>query len=353
MKHYTDWSAYEPFSRDLSRCPGDAFSYQVEGDVADGGPKPGALMPASESKLAAMHYSSLGGYRALSVRGRASISISREPIACGSVISRHSVILVEPGASLELRADLGAVPGALDLSFIELIVGEGSSVDAFLRLGPSGGAPSASGLRVALGSGSKLNYLLLGSGGRMHHQDDRIILGPSASLRAGAFLLSPADTRIDRFLAIDHAGAGSSSSVSAIGVALDGGYVVVRGIASLEEGAARSRTEFTAGVALMGEGARGYAVPMLEVHTGEVLEAKHHSFEAKPSEDQLFYLRSRGLSESEAKGLVMFGLASSQLGVLGGRLARDAASTLGDLMASIGIPFSPQWGTGNAENEAI
>jgi hypothetical protein len=335
VKHYTDWSAYEPFAGTLSRCPGDGFSYEASGDVRDGPRSIGALLPADESKLAAMHYAALGGFRSISIGGSASLALEPRGIECGSTVSRHSAILVEPGANVDLRITLGGGAGKLDLSFVELVLGEGSTANVLIYLGSTGGAPSAAGLRAALGRRARLNYVLLGSGGPMHHQDDRVLLGPSSALRAGAFLISPGGSRVDRFLGVDHAGEDSSSSASAMGIALGGGYSVMRGIARIEEGAARSRTEFTAGVALMGEGARGYAVPMLEVHTGDVLEARHHSFEAKPDADQLFYLRSRGLKEDEARDLIIAGWAEAQLSALEGALAGVASGLLGEVMRAV------------------
>ncbi|MFP3137525.1 MAG: SufD family Fe-S cluster assembly protein [Nitrososphaeria archaeon] len=298
--------------------------------------QPGSLMPAHESRLAAMHYGALGGSTSLIVGGRAYVRASPRAVDCGSVVSRHSVVILEPGAYVDLRVDLEPGSGPLDLSFVELVLGEGSAANVLIGVRAAGPSPSASGLRAALGRGSRLNYALLGSGDRMHRQDDRMVLGPASSLRSGAFLISRRGAGVDRFLGVEHSGEDSSSSASAVGVALDGGYVVVRGLVSIGEGAARSRADFTAGVALLGEGARGHAAPMLEVHTGDVLEARHHSFEAKPGPDQLFYLRSRGLSEPEARDLIITGFAESQLGALEGRLAQEGAELLRDLVQLIG-----------------
>ncbi|MGC9015292.1 MAG: SufB/SufD family protein [Conexivisphaera sp.] len=340
VKHYTDWGAYEPFLAHVSRCAEDGFSYELSGDARAGGTQIGTLLPPDESKIAAAHYAAVGGSRSLLVSGRASISLVPRDAGCGPVASRHSTITVAPGASLDLKVVVGARAGQLDLSFVELVLGAESIANVLIYLRPATDAPSASGLRAALGDGSKLNYLLMGSGSSMHHQDDRMLLGKSSRLRAGAFLASSNGTRIDRFLGIDHLGEDSSSSATSMGIALEGGYTVVRGIARITESAVRSRTEFTAGVALMGEGSRGYAVPMLEVHTGEVLEAKHHSFEAKPNADQLFYLRSRGLSESEAKSLIISGMATAQLDAVEGALSEEASSLLSDLMSRVGLEAS-------------
>ncbi|MGC9178269.1 MAG: SufD family Fe-S cluster assembly protein, partial [Conexivisphaera sp.] len=243
VKHYTDWEAYEPFLARVSRCAEDGFSYELSGDVGDGGTRVGALLPPDESKIAAAHYAALGESRSLLVSGRASISLVPRDASCGPAAARHSIITVAPGASLDLKVIVGAGSGQLDLSFVELVLGAGSTANVLVYLRPAADAPSASGLRAALGDGSKLNYMLMGSGSSMHHQDDRVVLGKSSRLRAGAFLVSSNGTRIDRFLGIDHLGEDSSSSATSMGIALEGGYTVVRGIARITESAVRSRTE--------------------------------------------------------------------------------------------------------------
>ncbi len=335
VKHYTDWRAFEPYLSRVGRCQGDGFSYDASGDVAEGDLSAGSLLPPDESKIVGAHYAALGSYRSLAVRGSSTVRVSPTDGGCGPVSSRHAVIAVSPGARLDLEVVVGS-DESLDLSFLELFVGQGSTVNVLFQV-RGGGAPSAAGVRAALGAGSRLNYLLLGTGSAMHHQDDRAVLGKSSALRASAFLLSSGGARADRFLGIEHVGESSSSNATSLGVALDGGYVVVRGISKLSETARRGSASFTAGVVVVGRGSRGYAVPMLEVHVGDVARAEHHAFEAKPDEDQLFYLRSRGLSEPEARGLVISGMASLQLEALEGALSDKASRALEEIMRRAGL----------------
>jgi len=48
-------------------------------------------------------------------------------------------------------------------------------------------------------------------------------------------------------------------------------------------------------------------VPNLEIETGEIEGAGHASATARFDDEQLFYLRSRGVSEQEAQRLVVHG----------------------------------------------
>ena len=55
------------------------------------------------------------------------------------------------------------------------------------------------------------------------------------------------------------------------------------------------------------EGCRADSVPNLEIETGEIEGAGHSASTGRFDDEQLFYLRSRGISESEAKRLVVEG----------------------------------------------
>jgi Fe-S cluster assembly protein SufD len=48
-------------------------------------------------------------------------------------------------------------------------------------------------------------------------------------------------------------------------------------------------------------------VPNLEIETGEIAGAGHASTTGRFDDEQLFYLRSRGISEAEARRLVVHG----------------------------------------------
>ncbi len=66
------------------------------------------------------------------------------------------------------------------------------------------------------------------------------------------------------------------------------------------------------------EGARADSVPNLEIETGEIEGAGHASATGRFDDEQLFYLRSRGIPEMEARRLVVRGFFAeliSQIGV--------------------------------------
>ena len=58
---------------------------------------------------------------------------------------------------------------------------------------------------------------------------------------------------------------------------------------------------------VLSDGARADSVPNLEIETGDIVGAGHASTTGRFDEEQLFYLRSRGIDEEEARRLVVQG----------------------------------------------
>jgi Fe-S cluster assembly protein SufD len=55
------------------------------------------------------------------------------------------------------------------------------------------------------------------------------------------------------------------------------------------------------------DGARADSIPNLEIETGEIVGAGHASATGRFDDEQLFYLRSRGIPEDQARRLVIRG----------------------------------------------
>nr|NLD41253.1 Fe-S cluster assembly protein SufD [Actinomycetales bacterium] len=68
---------------------------------------------------------------------------------------------------------------------------------------------------------------------------------------------------------------------------------------------------------ILTEGARADSVPNLEIETGEIEGAGHASATGRFDDEQLFYLQSRGVPESEARKLVVRGFFRSLIQQIG------------------------------------
>lgn len=68
---------------------------------------------------------------------------------------------------------------------------------------------------------------------------------------------------------------------------------------------------------LLTEGARADSIPNLEIETGDIRGAGHASATGRFDDEQLFYLQARGISEEEARRLVVLGFLTDVVQRLG------------------------------------
>ncbi|SRR5258708_2339931 len=109
--------------------------------------------------------------------------------------------------------------------------------------------------------------------------------------------------------------ASHTKSLTAIrGVFLNNSSFNNDGLINIQKGAKNADGYFSSKILLFND-AKGRSVPSLEIDENEV-KAGHASTVGRPNEEQLFYLKSRGLSEKEAEKLIITGFFQPLLGYL-------------------------------------
>ncbi|MCG2887538.1 MAG: Fe-S cluster assembly protein SufB [Vulcanisaeta sp.] len=96
------------------------------------------------------------------------------------------------------------------------------------------------------------------------------------------------------------------SKVVSKGVSLNGGTSVYRGLVYVREGARYAKSSVSCESLVLDEKSKAYTIPHEQVFE-ETAIVTHEAYTGRLSEDKLFYLRSRGLSEEEARSLVVLG----------------------------------------------
>ncbi|GAB3419804.1 Fe-S cluster assembly protein SufB [Flindersiella endophytica] len=103
-----------------------------------------------------------------------------------------------------------------------------------------------------------------------------------------------------------HCAPNTSSTIISKSVARGGGRTSYRGLAEVREGAAGSKLNVKCDALLIDTISRSDTYPYVDVREDDVQMA-HEATVSKVSEDQLFYLMSRGLNEDEAMALIVRG----------------------------------------------
>jgi Fe-S cluster assembly protein SufD len=68
---------------------------------------------------------------------------------------------------------------------------------------------------------------------------------------------------------------------------------------------------------VLSEGTRADSIPNLEIETGDILGAGHASATGRFDDEQLFYLQARGITEDEARRLVVLGFLTEIIQKIG------------------------------------
>ncbi|QGN31981.1 Fe-S cluster assembly protein SufB [Microlunatus sp. Gsoil 973] len=103
-----------------------------------------------------------------------------------------------------------------------------------------------------------------------------------------------------------HCAPNTSSSIISKSVARGGGRASYRGLVEVQEGAAGSASVVKCDALLVDQISRSDTYPYVDVREDDVSMA-HEATVSKVSEDQLFYLMSRGMEEDEAMAMVVRG----------------------------------------------
>ena len=103
-----------------------------------------------------------------------------------------------------------------------------------------------------------------------------------------------------------HAAPHTSSSIISKSVARGGGRTSYRGLVQVQEGAHHSASSVRCDALLIDDISRSDTYPYVDVREDDVAMG-HEATVSKVSEDQLFYLMSRGLTEEEAMAMIVRG----------------------------------------------
>jgi len=114
------------------------------------------------------------------------------------------------------------------------------------------------------------------------------------------------DQHQDAGAKVIHAAPNTSSRITSKSISKDNGRASYRGLAKVHKNAVNVKISVECDALLIGKDARSDTYPTMEVDNEQV-RVEHEARVSKVAEEQLFYLTSRGLSEDEARLLIVNG----------------------------------------------
>jgi len=105
---------------------------------------------------------------------------------------------------------------------------------------------------------------------------------------------------------ITHLAPHTTSQITSKSISKDGGRASYRGLVKVRKGAVGCKASVQCDALLIGEGARTDTYPTMEIDEDDV-RVEHEARVSKLGDEQLFYLRSRGLTEAKARLMIVNG----------------------------------------------
>jgi Fe-S cluster assembly protein SufB len=132
------------------------------------------------------------------------------------------------------------------------------------------------------------------------------LMGPKASGEVLSVAYAGPGQHQDAGAKMVHAAPETSSTIVSKSISKDGGRTSYRGLVRVEDGAHHSKSFVRCDALLLDDISRSDTYPYQEINEKDA-QIGHEATVSKVGDDQLFYLMSRGLSESQAMGMVVNG----------------------------------------------
>jgi Fe-S cluster assembly protein SufD len=233
-------------------------------------------------------------------------------VDAGENYYRHFIALEDGAEATWIQETVGGEEEAFLGDLVEIHLGKGAKLNwiQLQRLG--GNTKSAVRQKVTLGEGSHLKVTPLYVGGllsqvRMHNQ-----LEESSEIEMMGAARGEGNQHFDFWVDMDHVGSNSKSQMNFHFVMGGGSRGVFNGLIQIRKESLNCEASQKSKTLLLGTKATVHAIPKLIIQTDQV-KCSHGASVSSINPEQLHYLRSRGISASQAEKMIVSGFTEPVL----------------------------------------
>jgi Fe-S cluster assembly protein SufD len=261
----------------------------------------------------------------------------------GSALNWRVLVVLEEGAQAEVWEQYLSTTDGLFTTVVELVVGQNAS----LRFVSAQDLDERSWVfgrqRATVARDATLDWVVLGFGsanGKVFQ--NTILAGEGATGKVTGAYATRGRQHLDFDTTQEHAAANCVSDLAFRGILGDRSSAVWRGMIKVDPGAQQTDAFQESRNLLLSKKAHADAIPGLEILANDV-RCTHAAAIAQIDADQLFYLRSRGLSEAVASRLVVEGFLAELVERFEAGAVRDALAVALEkrLARVLGVPEGP------------
>ncbi len=219
-----------------------------------------------------------------------------------SVIGNMNIVL-EKDATLKMTEELSG--NEMNVCLDTFILKQGSKL-YYNYIQNMDGSYDFTTKMFIIGKNSKLRATIASFGSKISRTDIVTYIEKESDSEINCIFISNDNQHIDINAAANHNDRNTKNKMLTKGILLDNSSSVVRGLIKIGKNASMSSSFFESHALIDGNRCTSNSVPSLEIDNNDVI-CKHASTVGKMDDSQLYYLTSRGLTEKDAKKLLMLG----------------------------------------------
>ncbi len=274
-------------------------------------------VPITDHKFIALHYAVCSGGSFVYVPKGVEVEIPLQSYfrlnAAGAGQFEHTLIIVDEGASLKFIEGCSA-PKYNEINLhagcVELFVKD----KGYLRYSTienwSKNMLNLNTKKAIVGKDSSIEWVTGSFGSKISMLYPMSILnGENAKCEFTGISFAGKGQNLDTGLKIVHNAKNTSSVVNSKSISKDGGICTFRSDIKVRNIAEKSKISVSCESLMLDSISRSDTIPVNEIETDEV-EFSHEAKIGKISDNTIFYLMTRGISEEEAKAMIVRGFAN-------------------------------------------
>ncbi len=229
-----------------------------------------------------------------------------------ATITTRNVITLEEGASLSIvETHVGHDEAYVTNCVFEINIADNAEFNRVRLQEDGASAIHLSGTSVNLGKQSKLHDFALTLGGKTTRNQGFVTFNgeESAANMSGSYMIA-GKQHVDTTLVINHAVPACESRETYKCVMDENARGIFQGKVIVAQDAQKTDGQQSANALLLSEGAEFDAKPELEIYADDVW-CGHGATSGDLDENQLFYLKARGIPETKAKALLIAAFAAA------------------------------------------
>ena len=274
------------------------------------------LVPPTDHKFAALHGAVWSGGSFVYVPAGVHVEIPLQSYfrlnAPGAGQFEHTLIIVDKGAYLHFIEGCSAPKynvANLHAGCVEIYVGENARVRYSTIENWSKNMYNLNTKRAKVEKGGTIEWV---SGSFGSHTSClypmSILAGEGARMEFTGITFAGAGQDLDTGAKVVHAAPNTSSHITTKSIARDGGISNFRSSVTVLPGAKNSRSAVSCESLMLDDRSRSDTIPEMDIRC-DAVDVGHEAKIGRISEEAVFYLMSRGMSEEDARALIVGGFA--------------------------------------------